>query len=133
MASLNDLREWSFMRDVFFSFYAGIMLVMLLYNLVLYFTVEDRSYLLYVLFLIGVALSQLFLAGYQGVIPGWDGTSWLGLRAVHFVGIFSGVTTILFVNRFLDLARKGPGYHRVFNGLMSLYTAWRWCSCSWAD
>ncbi|MEC7693373.1 MAG: 7TM diverse intracellular signaling domain-containing protein [Bacteroidota bacterium] len=121
VASLNDLREWSFMRDVFFSFYAGIMLVMLLYNLVLYFTVEDRSYLLYVLFLIGVALSQLFLAGYQGVIPGWDGTSWLGLRAVHFVGIFSGVTTILFVNRFLDLARKGPGYHRVFNGLMSLY------------
>ena len=121
VASLNDLREWSFMRDVFFSFYAGIMLVMLLYNLVLYFTVEDRSYLLYVLFLIGVALSQLFLAGYQGVIPGWDGTSWLGLRAVHFVGIFSGVTTILFVNRFLDLARKGPRYHRVFNGLMSLY------------
>ena len=121
VASLNDLREWSFMRDVFFSFYAGIMLVMLLYNLVLYFTVEDRSYLLYVLFLIGVALSQLFLAGYQGVIPGWDGTSWMGLRAVHFVGIFSGVTTILFVNRFLDLARKGPGYHRVFNGLMSLY------------
>ena len=122
VASLNDLREWSFMRDVFFSFYAGIMLVMLLYNLVLYFTVEDRSYLLYVLFLIGVALSQLFLAGYQGVIPGWDGTSWLGLRAVHFVGIFSGVTTILFVNRFLDLARKGPGYHRVFNALMSLYS-----------
>ena len=122
VASLNDLREWSFMRDVFFSFYAGIMLVMLLYNLVLYFTVEDRSYLLYVLFLIGVALSQLFLAGYQWVIPGWDGTSWLGLRAVHFVGIFSGVTTILFVNRFLDLARKGPGYHRVFNGLMSLYS-----------
>ena len=122
VASLNDLREWSFMRDVFFSFYAGIMLVMLLYNLVLYFTVEDRSYFLYVLFLIGVALSQLFLAGSQGVIPGWDGTSWLGLRAVHFVGIFSGVTTILFVNRFLDLARKGPGYHRVFNGLMSLYS-----------
>ena len=121
VASLNDLREWSFMRDVFFSFYAGIMLVMLLYNLVLYFTVEDRSYLLYVLFLIGVALSQLFLAGYQGVIPGWNGTSWLGLRAVHFVGIFSGVTTILFVNRFLDLARKGPGYHRIFNGLMSVY------------
>ncbi len=122
VASLNDLREWSFMRDVFFSFYAGIMLVMLLYNLVLYFTVEDRSYLLYVLFLIGVALSQLFLAGYQGVIPGWDGTSWLGLRAVHFVGIFSGVTTFLFVNRFLDLARKGPRYHRVLSGLMSLYS-----------
>lgn len=121
VASLNELREWSFMRDVFFSFYAGIMLVMLLYNAVLYFTVEDRSYLLYVLFLIGVALSQLCLAGYQGVLPGWDGTSWLGIRSVHVVGIFSGVTTILFVNRFLDLARKGRRYYYVFNGLMSFY------------
>ncbi len=122
VASLEKLREWSFRRDVFFSFYAGIMLVMLLYNLVLYFTVEDRSYLLYVLFLIGVALSQLFLAGYQGVLPGWDGTSWLGIRSVHLVGIFSGVTTILFVNRFLDLARKGPRYYRVFLLLMSFYS-----------
>ena len=32
---------------------------------------------------------------------------------------------------FLDLARKGPGYH-VFNGLMSLYSV-ALVSCSWAD
>ena len=117
----STLRQWSFKRDVFFSFYAGIMLVMLLYNAVLYFTVQDRSYLLYVLFLVGVAGSQLFLAGYQWVLPGWNPTSWLGVRSVHLIGIFSGVTTILFVNQFLDLAKRGPRYHRVFNGLMSFY------------
>ena len=61
------LRSYSLGRDLFFAFYGGIMMVMLLYNLVLYFTVKDRSYLLYVLFLIGVAGSQLFLEGYQGV------------------------------------------------------------------
>ena len=115
----NTLRQWSFKRDVFFSFYAGIMLVMLLYNLVLYFTVQDRSYFLYVLFLVGVAGSQLFLAGYQWVLPGWSPNSWLGIRSVHLIGMFSGVTTILFVNQFLDLARRAPRYHRVFNGLMS--------------
>ena len=117
----STLRKWSFKRDVFFSFYAGIMLVMLLYNLVLYFTVQDRSYFLYVLFLVGVAGSQLFLAGYQWVLPGWNPNSWLGIRSVHLIGIFSGVSTILFVNQFLDLARRAPRYHRVFNGLMSLY------------
>ena len=121
VAPKSQLREWSSRRNVFYSFYAGIMLVMLLYNLVLYFTVEDRSYLLYVLFLIGVAASQLFLAGYQWVLPGWQGSSWLGIRSVHMVGMFSGVTTILFVNRFLDLARKGPTYFKLFNGFMSLY------------
>ena len=117
----GTLRLWSFKRDVFFSFYTGIMLVMLLYNLVLYFTVQDRSYFLYVLFLVGVAGSQLFLAGYQWVLPGWNPTSWLGLRSVHLIGIFSGVSTILFVNQFLDLRKRAPRYHRVFNGLMSLY------------
>ena len=121
VAPKSQLRQWSSRRNVFYAFYAGIMLVMLLYNLVLYFTVEDRSYLLYVLFLIGVAASQLFLAGYQWVLPGWQGSSWFGMRSVHVVGMFSGVTTILFVNRFLDLARKGPTYFKLFNGFMSLY------------
>ena len=121
IAKRSTLREWSYKRDVFFAFYTGIMLVMLLYNLVLYFTVQDRSYLLYVFFLIGVAASQLFLAGYQWMLPWWNPTSWLGVRSVHLIGVFSGVTTILFVNRFLDLARRGPGYYKVFNGLMSLY------------
>ena len=121
IADRGTLRQWSFKRDVFFSFYAGIMLVMLLYNLVLYFTVQDRSYLLYVLFLVGVAGAQLFLAGYQWVLPGWNPNSWLGIRSVHLIGMFSGVSTILFVNQFLDLARRAPRYHRVFNGLMSFY------------
>ena len=40
---------------------------------------------------------------------------------MHLIGMFSGVTTILFVNQFLDLARRAPRYHRVFNGLMSFY------------
>lgn len=115
---VNDkatFQKWGQSRDLFFSMYVGIMLVMFLYNLILYFTVEDRTYLLYVLFLVGVAGSQLFLEGYQGLIPGFNPTSWLGIRLVHFIGIFSGITTILFVNRFLDLARLARGYYLLFS------------------
>lgn len=111
----STIQKWTVKRDLFFSMYLGIMMVMLLYNLILYFTVEDRTYLLYVLFLIGVAGSQLFLEGYQGLLPGFTPTSWFGIRAVHFMGIYSGLTTILFVNRFLDLKRTGRGYYMTFN------------------
>ena len=114
-------REWSVSRDLFFSMYIGIMLVMLLYNLVLYFSVEDRTYLLYVFFLIGVAGSQLFLEGYQWLIPGFEPTSWWGQRSVHLVGIFSGVTTILFVSRFLDLSKTARNYYFTFNVLLVGY------------
>ena len=44
MSDRGTLCKWSFKRDVFFSFYAGIMLVMLLYNAVLYFRCRiDRT------------------------------------------------------------------------------------------
>lgn len=121
LARNSTLREWGLTRDLFFSFYLGIMLVMFLYNAVLYFTVEDRSYLLYVLFLLGVAGSQMLLEGYQWLFPFLKPGSWLGLRAVQFIGIFSGCTTILFVNRFLDLKRTARPFYRMFNVLMSGY------------
>tara|TARA_B110000003_G_scaffold132811_1_gene134855 strand:+ start:4762 stop:6933 length:2172 start_codon:yes stop_codon:yes gene_type:complete len=115
------LRSYSLGRDLFFAFYGGIMMVMLLYNLVLYFTVKDRSYLLYVLFLIGVSCSQLFLEGYQGALFGLDSSTWWGMRAVHLIGIFSGTTTILFVIRFLNLKRNAPRYLRLFQTFLWAY------------
>jgi hypothetical protein len=121
VASSSELRAFSLARDLFYAFYVGIMAVMLLYNLVLYFTVRDRSYLLYTLFLIGVAFSQLFLEGYQGILLGLDSTTWLGMRLVHLIGIFSGVTTILFVQRFLHLKRNAPRYHKLFRAFVVVY------------
>ncbi len=121
VASSSELRAFSLARDLFYAFYVGIMVVMLLYNLVLYFTVRDRSYLLYTLFLIGVACSQLFLEGYQGILLGVDSTTWLGMRLVHLIGIFSGVTTILFVQRFLHLKRNAPRYHQLFRAFVVAY------------
>ena len=121
VASSSELRAFSLARDLFYAFYVGIMAVMLLYNLVLYFTVRDRSYLLYTLFLIGVACSQLFLEGYQGILLGLDSTTWLGMRLVHLIGIFSGVTTILFVQRFLHLKRNAPRYHKLFRAFVVAY------------
>ena len=117
----SDLKEWSLSRDLFYSMYIGIMLVMLLYNLVLYFTVEDRTYLVYVLFLVGVAGSQLFLEGYQWLVPGLEPGTWMGQRSVHLVGIYSGVTTIFFVNRFLDLSRTARRFFVIFNCLLVGY------------
>ena len=121
LSTSSNIKEWAMKRDLFFSMYIGIMMVMFLYNLVLYFTVEDKIYLLYVLFLLGVAGSQLFLEGYQGMVPGFDSNSWIGIRMVHFVGVYSGITTILFVNRFLDLARTARKYYLTFNVLIGGY------------
>ena len=116
----QEIRKDTATRDLFFTFYLGVMAVMLLYNGFLFFAVEDKSYLYYVLFLVGVAGSQFMLEGYSWVL-GLDSTSWLGARIVHAVGAFSGVATILFVQQFLDMRRKTPKYFRWFNVFLGLY------------
>ncbi|MEC8113572.1 MAG: ATP-binding protein, partial [Bacteroidota bacterium] len=59
--------------------------------------------------------------GYQGILLGLDSTTWLGMRLVHLIGIFSGVTTILFVQRFLQLKRNAPRYHKLFRAFVVAY------------
>ncbi|MBV42624.1 MAG: hypothetical protein CL834_06280 [Crocinitomicaceae bacterium] len=107
-------------RDVLFALYAGVMLVMLLYNLFLFLSVGDRSYLEYVLFIFAVGGAQLALNGY-GFVIGAERWPWLNLRLIHLFGVFSGLTTILFVQNFLRLSRYVPWLHKLLNGYFLLY------------
>tara|TARA_Y100000385_G_scaffold290711_1_gene365014 strand:- start:2152 stop:4305 length:2154 start_codon:yes stop_codon:yes gene_type:complete len=113
---LEDAHE----RDVLFALYAGVMVVMLLYNLFLFLSIGDRSYLEYVLFIFAVGGAQLALNGY-GFVLGTDHWPWLNLRLTHFFGVFSGLTTILFVQNFLRLSRYVPWLHKLLNGYFLLY------------
>jgi hypothetical protein len=112
--------EDSHQRDVLFALYAGVMLVMLLYNLFLFLSIGDRSYLEYVLFIFAVGGAQLVLNGY-GFILGADHWPWLNLRLTHLFGVFSGLTTIMFVQNFLRLSRYVPWLHKLLNGYFLLY------------
>ncbi len=107
-------------RDVVFGAYAGILLVMLLYNLFLFFSVGDRSYLHYTLYILTVGGAQLSLNGYGQ----WFGLShlpWLELRQVHFFGVFSGLATIVFARRFLQLKTYAPWLSTVLHVYTGIY------------
>ncbi len=107
-------------RDVLFALYAGVMLVMLLYNLFLFLSIGDRSYLEYVLFIFAIGGTQLVLNGYAPIF-GIDGWPWLNLRLTHLFGVFSGITTIVFVQNFLRLSRYVPWLNKLLNGYFILY------------
>lgn len=51
--------------DLFFGLYAGIMLALLLYNIFVYIGIRERSYLLYVMYIGVVFLTQANLLGYS--------------------------------------------------------------------
>ncbi|HEY4327471.1 MAG TPA: 7TM diverse intracellular signaling domain-containing protein [Mucilaginibacter sp.] len=80
--------------------YLGIMAVMLLYNLFIYFTTKDRDYLVYCHYIFWVALTQATLLGYSHRFV-WTDNEWLSKNMVIFCGAMSGIATIAFAKSFL--------------------------------
>ena len=113
---VNDAHQ----RDVFFAAYFGIIFVMLLYNLFLFFSVGDRNYLWYAFYILSVGGAQLVLNGYGDVlqVSAWP---WLELRLVHIMGVLSGVATIVFARDFLDLPRRVPWLNSVMYVYLVIY------------
>ena len=107
-------------RDVLFAAYFGVILVMLLYNLFLFLSIGDRSYLEYSIYILMVGGTQLVLNGYAPVF-GAENVPWLNLRLTHFFGVFSGLTTIVFAQNFLRLSHYVPWLHKLLNVYFALY------------
>lgn len=85
--------------------YFGIILVMLLYNLFLYFSTRDKNYLLYVIYIFFVGLSQAAL-GELTFRYLWPGNTWLNLQSMTTLPALNGLAVVLFFRYFLDLRKQ---------------------------
>ncbi len=89
----------------------GILLIMVVYNLILHFFLQEGTYFYYVLYVLSGAL--LFLSedglGFQYLWPDAPGFN-------HFIGAAAPVLLLLtfgtYASRFLDTASRLPGLHR---------------------
>lgn len=107
-------------KDLVFAMYFGIALVMLIYNLFIFFSVKDRSYLFYVLNVGFVGMTQLVLNGY-GDRFFWPGFDWLIRHDTYLFGALSGITTVLFAQNFLQIATYSKWLNRILNVYLLLY------------
>ena len=121
------LRLWS--RDAFWNLeqgtllvkgaFAGILLVMVLYNIFVFFVVRDQSYLYYVGYGLSILLFQLSIDGlaYQYLWPelkGWHQTS-----IVLFV-CFAAVFRCMFTISFLNLPSRWPAAAWLLTAIVAL-------------
>ncbi|MFA7292319.1 MAG: 7TM diverse intracellular signaling domain-containing protein [Rhodocyclaceae bacterium] len=94
------------------ALYYGMLLALGLYNLLLWFSLRDRSYLAYVAFVAAMAVGQLAQGGfgYQYLWP-----DWLGWEAMAFSSGYAatGFFGALFTRIFLDTAKHHPHLDRV--------------------
>jgi signal transduction histidine kinase len=81
--------------------YFGVMLIMFLYNLFLFFSTKEKSYLFYVVYIFCVAITQGILHGFAHFYI-WPNNQWLTLNMVSVSGGLVGIATVLFIKSFLQ-------------------------------
>jgi len=104
----------------FFGIYFGIVCVMFFYNIFIYFTVRDRNYLFYVLYIATVGLVQACLKGYASKFL-WRNNTPLTLQMTNIALALSGIFSILFVFNFLSVKENMPRMHKVLWGIFIIY------------
>ncbi|HXI00069.1 MAG TPA: 7TM diverse intracellular signaling domain-containing protein [Sphingobacteriaceae bacterium] len=104
----------------YFGIYAGIILVMFLYNSFLCLIVRDKNYLYYVLYILVVGLTQACLKGYAPKFL-WPDNRWLITNASHIITALSGVFSILFAFSFLHIKKYIPKGFYLLCGTIAVY------------
>jgi PAS domain S-box-containing protein len=111
----QDQRDYALL-----SLYFGLLTGLLLYNLLLYFSVRDRAYLMYVGFVAGMAVSQAALTGLGGQFL-WPGQSWWNSVSPPAGMATAAAFGILFARNFLNSAARMPRIDRL---MLALTGAW---------
>jgi len=107
-------------KNIFFSIYLGIVFVMLIYNLFIFISVKDKTYLFYVLNVAMVGMAQLVLNGYGNKFM-WMEWQWLRLHDTYIFGALSGITTVVFAQSFLKIRSYAKKLNVILNIYLVLY------------
>lgn len=107
-------------KELLYGIYLGIMMVMLVYNLFVYFTVKDRVYLYYTAYILTVGLTQLVVNGYAAKYF-WPYLDYYSMILSGVIPALSGVATVIFSREFLQTAKFTPKIDKLLLFYMGLY------------
>ncbi|MNK11433.1 Sensor protein ZraS [compost metagenome] len=106
-------------RDILFGMYAGVMIIMFTYNLFLYFSIKDSSYLNYIFCIFFTWATQTALQGYfTKYLLLSDG--WLNNISVCLFANLGLAASIMFTQSFLNTKVNAPKSHKIINILLTL-------------
>lgn len=100
----DEYRKTSIQETLIIGLYAGIIIAILFYNLFLFFSTKDTSYLLYVIYLFCLLLAQLTFSGWMFKFL-WPNSPSLNQYAVIVTSSLPGITGLLFSLKFLHVKR----------------------------
>lgn len=103
--------------------YFGIMIVMVLYNLFIYVSVKERSYLYYIAYISCFVICQASLEGYTFEYF-WPNNTWWANVSIPFFGVLSLFFASLFAREILQTRHVLPKFDKVLIVItISLFTS----------
>ncbi len=100
-------------KNIISGVHVGILLVMLFYNLFLYASVRDTSYLYYTIYILFIGLTQTTLTGYTHRYLFLGHPDLLNYTIVLFPAM-AGISAIMFTRAFLHTREHTPRLDRLF-------------------
>lgn len=118
--SADGFLKSSLDSGVLMGIYVGLLVVMILYNLFVYFSIRERSYLYYVLYIFFIGLAQLTITGFAYKYF-WPSSPHTSANAVVYFSALSGVFAVVFFKDFLLTKEKLPAFEKYLNIVVILY------------
>lgn len=113
VGTLNTINIVIDQQHFIIAFYIGILAAILFYNIFLYFSVGDRNYLLYCLYIVFLLFAQYSLLGYSFKYL-WFNLPQISDYAVPVSSSIAGASAMLFTIYFLKTKFYTPRVHQVF-------------------
>jgi serine phosphatase RsbU (regulator of sigma subunit) len=99
--------------------YAGLILVLTLYNFIVYVSLRDRNYLFYVLYILGMGVMQALYEGF-GTQYLWHQNPWLANRMLAFGTYLPMFFALLFTLGFLEIRQRSRRMKRLLQTVFGL-------------
>lgn len=124
-AAVNQFtsEQWRFQerqRLIAHGLFFGILIVMALYNLMIYMAVKDQSYLWYVLSIVGFALYMAFYYGFS-YEHFWPSKPHWNAYVFALIIPLTNISRILFTKTYLHTGQYVPRWNTFFTVLLFLY------------
>ncbi|MES2647507.1 MAG: 7TM diverse intracellular signaling domain-containing protein [Bacteroidota bacterium] len=98
----------------------GLLMVMILFNMFIYLSIFEKSYLYYVLYILFIGLTQTTLSGYTFKYL-WPASPDFNHIAIILFPALGGIFAILFFRNFLHTKDKVPVLNKALNVIIALY------------
>jgi two-component system, NtrC family, sensor kinase len=117
IANLQSINNQLNFENIIFGIFTGVFFGLFFYNLFLYFSLNDNTYLIYVLYLLLVWIGQSAILGYAQELL-WPNWVWMNLRSNVLFSVIGSMSAIWFVQSFLKTKKYLP---KLDMGLIIIY------------